>query len=201
MRVSDNSMNRMGLLLMDQLWQNNSQATNKDSLEDLMSNSANASANAAAIKAASVKPDWDCIPSKDTAMSEEEFEKAIKELALKAAEKGKALGNAGEGRAAFRVEEAALMNKYLSTVAPDRKAAYEKNGSNQDLLTFSNGAWTAKLTPEEISKSAKFYDIYNKTIKEYEAQNGKIPEGTKSYNPYSDLLAEFKAYNFLNTFA
>jgi len=134
-------------------------------------------------------------------MSEEEFQKAIKDLAYKAAEKGMSLGNASEGRAAYRVEEATLLNKYLSTVAPDRKAAYEKYGSNQDYLTYSNGAWSAKLTPEEISKSAKFYDIYNSAIKEYEAENGQIPEGSKTYNPYSDLLAEFKAYSFLNTFA
>jgi len=166
-----------------------------------MDDLASATPDVSAIKAAATKPDWDCIPSKDNAMSEEEFEKAIKDLALKAAEKGMALGNASEGRAAFRVEEAALMKQYLSTVAPDRKAAYEKYGSNQNLLTYSNGAWSAKLTPEEISKSAKFYEIYDSAIKEYEAENGKIPTGSKSYNPYSDLLAEFKAYNFLNTFA
>jgi len=159
------------------------------------------SLSASAIKAATAKPDWDCIPSKDTAMSEEEFEKAIKDLALKAAEKGMALGNAGEGRAAFRVEEAKLMKQYLSTVAPDRKAAYENYGSNQDLLTYSNGAWSAKLTPEELSKSAKFYEIYDNAVKEYETKNGKIPAGSKAYNPYSDLLAEFKAYNFLNALA
>jgi len=197
MRVSDNSMDRMGLLLMDDLWQKNSQTSKSSLMDDFTSTSANASA----IKAASVKPDWDCIPSKDTSMSEEEFEKAIKDLAFKASEKGMALGNAGEGRAAFRVEEAELMKKYLSTVAPDRKSAYEKYGSNQDLLTYSNGAWTAKLTPQELSKSAKFYEIYDNAVKEYEAENGKIPAGSKAYNPYSDLLAEFKAYNFLNTFA
>jgi len=192
-------MNRMGLLLMDDLWQQKNAQTNKSSVMDGFSS--NNTQDVSAIKAAATKPDWDCIPSKDTAMSEEEFEKAIKDLALKAAEKGMALGNAGEGRAAFRVEEATLMKQYLSAVAPDRKAAYEKYGSNQELLTYSNGAWSAKLTPEEQSRSAKFYEIYNNTVKEYEAEKGQIPTGSKAYNPYSDLLAEFKAYNFLNAFA
>jgi len=59
MRVSDNSMDRMGLLLMDQLWQNNSNSqTNKSIIDDFSSSSTSAEA----IKAASVKPDWDCIP-------------------------------------------------------------------------------------------------------------------------------------------
>jgi len=198
MRVSDNSMNRMGLLLMNDLWQKSAQTNSKSSvMDDLAPNTQSVSD----IKAAATKPDWDCIPSKDTAMSEEEFEKAIKDLALKAAEKGMAVGNAAEGRAAFRVEEAKLMKEYLSTVAPDRKAAYEKYGSDQNLLTYSNGAWSAKLTTQEISRSAKFYEIYDSAVKEYEAENGQIPNNSKAYNPYSDLLAEFKAYNFLNTFA
>jgi len=157
--------------------------------------------NTPASKAIYAKPDWDyCIPSKNSAMSEEEFEKAIKDLALKVAEKGAAIGNAGEGRAAYRLEEAKLMTKYLSAVSPDRKTAYENN-SYQDLMVYANGTWTTKFTPEELSRSAKFYEIFNNTIKEYEAENGQIPTDSKASNPYKDLLAEYKAYSFLNALA
>jgi hypothetical protein len=153
------------------------------------------------LKTALPKPNWDyCIPSKDTAMSEEEFEKAIKDLALKVAEKGAVLGNAGEGRTAYRLEEAKLMTKYLSAVSPDRKTAYENN-SYKELMEYANGTWNTKFTSEELSRSAKFYEIFNNTIKEYEAENGQIPAGSKTSSPYKDLLAEYKSYSFLNAFA
>jgi len=195
MRISDNSMDRTGLLLMDDLRQNTGKYSNKS---NIMADFA----SPALIKSVAPKPDWDySIPSKDSsAMSEKEFEQAIKELALKVAEKGAALGNAGEGRLAYRQEEAKLMTKYLSTVSPDRKAAYDNN-SYQNLMVYANGSWSTKFTSEELSKSAKFYDIFNNTIKEYEAENGKIPTGSKSSNPYNDLLAEYKGYNLLNAWA
>ena len=189
-------MDRTGLLLMDDLWQKNNKYSNKSNVMDDF-----APTTSALNKAITVKPDWDyCIPSKDSAMSEEEFEKAIKDLALKVAEKGAALGNAGEGRAAYRLEEAKLMTKYLSTVSPDRKTAYENN-SYQEFMVYSNGTWSTRFTPDELSRSAKFYDIFNSTIKEYEAENGQIPVASKASNPYSDLLAEYRGYNFLNALA
>jgi hypothetical protein len=187
-------MDRTALLLMDDLWQKNNKSNKSNIMDDLKPNTP-------AFKAIATKPDWDyCIPSKDSAMSEEEFEEAIKDLALKVAEKGTALGNAGEGRAAYRLEEAKLMTKYLSTVSPDRKTAYE-NDSYKELMVYANGTWTTKFTPEELSRSAKFYEIFNNTIKEYEAENGQIPAGSKTSNPYKDLLAEYKAYSFLNALA
>ena len=197
MRISDNTMDRTGLLLMDDLWQKNNKYANKSNIMDDF-----VTPNSPALtKAMAPKPDWDYgIPSKGTAMKEEEFEKAIKELALKVAEKGMALGSAGEGRVAYRLEEAKLMTKYLSTVSPDRKTAYENN-SYQDLMVYANGSWSTKFTPEELSRSAKFYDIFNNAIKEYEAENGQIPAGSKNSNPYKDLLAEYKSYNFLNAWA
>jgi len=197
MRVSDNSMDRTALLLMDDLWQKTNRYNNKSNImEDFAPNT-----SPALTKAMAGKPDWDySIPSKDSAMSEEEFEKAIKDLALKVAEKGTALGNAGEGRLSYRHEEAKLMTKYLSVVSPDRKAAYESN-TYQDMMVYANGAWSTKFTPDELTRSAKFYDIFNNTIKEYEAENGKIPAGTKTANPYNDLLAEYRGYNFLNAWA
>jgi hypothetical protein len=204
MRVSDNSMDRTALRLMDDLWQKRYNSGQSSAVDDFKPNTLD-------LKAISAKPDWDCIPSKDVAMSEEEFEKAIKDLALKAAEKGMALGNAGEGRAAYRLEEAKLMAKYISTVSPDRKTAYENykgsgntiyGDSNKELMVYSNGTWSAKLTSEELSKSAKFYETYNNAIKEYEAKNGQIPSnGSKTSNPYNDLLAEYRAYSFLNALA
>ena len=197
MRVSDNSMDRTALLLMDDLWQK----TNKYSNKNNIINEFAAPNSPALTKAMAAKPDWDySIPSKDSAMSEEEFEKAIKELALKVAEKGAALGNAGEGRLSYRYEEAKLMTKYLSTVSPDRKTAYENN-SYQDLMVYANGSWFTKFTPDELSRSSKFYDIFNNTIKEYETENGQIPTGSKTSNPYKELLTEYKGYNFLNAWA
>jgi len=197
MRISDNSMNRTGLLLMDDLWQKTNKYNNKSNIMDDFASPT----SPALTKAMAPKPDWDySIPSKGSAMSEEEFEKAIKDLALKVAEKGAALGNAGEGRLAYRQEEAKLMTKYLSTVSPDRKAAYDNN-SYQELMVYANGSWFTKFTPDELSRSAKFYDIFNNAIKEYEAENGQIPVGSKTSNPYSDLLAEYKGYNLLNAWA
>jgi len=190
-------MDRTGLLLMDDLWQKNNRYGNKSNVMDDFAPNTSTAFN----KAIAAKPDWDYgIPSKDSAMSEEEFEKAIKDLALKVAEKGAALGSAGEGRLAYRHEEAKLMTKYLSTVSPDRKTAYENN-SYQELMVYANGSWFTKFTPDELSKSTKFYEIFNNTIKEYEAENGQIPAGSKSSNPYKDLLAEYKGYNFLNAWA
>jgi hypothetical protein len=190
-------MDRTGLLLMDDLWQKNNKYGNKSNVMDDFAPNASPALN----KAIAGKPDWDySIPSKGTAMTEEEFEKAIKELALKVAEKGTALGNAGEGRAAYRLEEAKLVTKYLSTVSPDRKAAYENN-SYQEMMVYANGSWFTKFTPDELSRSAKFYDIFNNTIKEYEAENGQIPTGSKTSNPYKDLLADYKSYGFLNAWA
>jgi len=189
-------MDRTALLLMDDLWQKTNKYSNKNNIMDEF-----APTNPALTKAMAPKPNWESsIPSKDTAMSEEEFEKAIKDLALKVAEKGKALGNAGDGRAAYRLEEAKLMTKYLSVVSPDRKTAYENN-SYQELMVYANGAWSTKFTPGELTRSAKFYEVFDNTIKEYEAENGQIPAGSKTSSPYKDLLTEYKAYSFLNAWA
>jgi hypothetical protein len=151
-------------------------------------------------------PDWDSIPSKtgkDAEMSEEEFEKAISALALKAAEKGMASGDAKKGFDAFRAEEMSLLTKYLSSVSPDRKAAYESSkkygnnviygNSNQELMTYSNGSWNAKLTNAELSRVSKFYDIYQKTIKEYEAEHGQLPQAQKKAASTSALQYQMLA--------
>jgi hypothetical protein len=163
-------------------------------------------------------PNWDDIPSKGVEMSEEEFEKAISALALKAAEKGMAIGDAKKGFDTFRNEEIDLLTKYLSTVSPDRKTAYEsgkKYGSNviygeykQELMTYSGGSWNAKLTNAELSRASKFYDIYQNAIKKYEAEHGQIPQAQKKAASTSavqyQMLAESvgsRSYSLLNYLA
>jgi hypothetical protein len=200
MRISDNSMSGTSLLLMSELWQKRDNI-NKNN-DDLMP-----SIPALNLRGLLSKPDWSMIPSKDNAMSEEEFEDAIKALAIKAAEKGVALGDIGKGRDAFKLEEMNLMIKYISTASPDRKAAYENykgigniiyGNSNQELMKNTNGIWDCgTLTKEELARASKFYDIYQDTIKEYEAENGQIPSAAKPnanslagyYNTYNNLLS------------
>jgi hypothetical protein len=164
--------------------------------------------------------DWNRIPSKNIAMSEEEFEDAIKALALKIAEKGKAFDDSQIGHEAFKLEERDLLIKYISVVSPDRKAACENyirtpydnsrytivyGNSNQKLMIYGTDGWSAVLTPEELSRYSKFNGIYGDTLREYEAEHGPIPNkgGSKSvstYNSYKEM-AEYKAYNLLNTLA
>jgi hypothetical protein len=161
-------------------------------------------------------PDWDKIPSKDTAMSEEEFEEAIAALALKAAEKGMALGDADKGREALKQEEWDLLTKYISVVSPDRKTAYASSkgndvvygGLNQELMNYSNGQWNTKLNSAELSRASKFYEIFNNATKEYEAEHGQIPQTQKkaastSTAQYQTLLNPLthKSYSLLNYLA
>jgi hypothetical protein len=156
-------------------------------------------------------PDWDSIPSKtgkDPEMSEDEFKEAIRALALKAAEKGMAMGDAKKGFDAFRSEEMSLLTKYMSTDSPDRKAAYESSkkygndviygNNNQELMTYSNGSWNAKLTNAELSKASKFYDIYQSAIKEYEAEHGQIPQPQKKAASASAVQYQMLAESLRN---
>jgi hypothetical protein len=202
MRIADSQMNLATLLLMDELKQNKSNKSNITN--DLM-------LGTQAVKSALPKPDWNRIPSKDVAMSEEEFEEAIRALALKTAEKGMAMGDATKGKDAFTFEEMNLLTKYISTASPDRKAAYESykgndntiyGKPNQEIMLYAGGIWSAKYTNDELSKWSEFYGIYQNTIREYEAENGKIPDTGKSNysNPYK-LLSEYNTYNLLNQFA
>jgi hypothetical protein len=201
MRVPFNSMDRSSLLLMDELWQKNGKAKKAKSnpLDDILQ--PNASNNKLE------EPDWNRIPTKGVAMSEEEFEEKIKALAMKAAEKGMDLKDRGKGMEAFRFEEWNLFTKYISVVSPDRKMAYEMNKNSdviygngkQETMKHAGGYWSARYTNEELTRCSKFYGIYNDTIKEYEAEHGEIPAPQKkttsaSVNQYQ-VLAEFAAYN------
>jgi hypothetical protein len=201
MRVTFNSEDRTSLLLMDELWHKNGKSKKNQSkpLDDILQ--PGVSNNKLE------EPDWNRIPTKGTAMSEEEFEEKIKALALKAAEKGMELKDRGKGMEAFRFEEWNLFTKYISVVSPDRKMAYEMNkGSDviygngkQETMIHAGGYWAAKLTNEELTRHSKFYGIYQNTIKEYEAEHGQIPDPPKKTTSAAvsqyQVLAEFAAYN------
>jgi hypothetical protein len=208
MRIADNQMDLATLLLMEE--QKNGKSKKKANInDDLMPGGMNT------IKSILPKPDWNTIPTKDTAMSEEEFEEAIKALAFKTAEKGMAMEDIGKAKEAFRTEENKLLHKYISVASPDRKAAYENfkgtpyDNSNyatvygnpkQELMIYANGAWGTMPTKDELSKYSKFYEIYQNAMKEYETENGKISDAgkSKSANPYNKDLSEYKSYNLLN---
>jgi hypothetical protein len=207
MRIADRQMDLATLLLMEE--QKNGKSKKNSANADLM-------LGGMSIKSILPKPDWNTIPSKGTAMPEEEFEEAIKALAFKTAEKGMAMKDIGKAKETFRAEENKLLYKYISVASPDRKAAYENfKGTNydnsnyatvygnpkQELMIYANGAWgTGMLTKDELFKYSKFYEIYQNAMKEYETENGKISDAgkSKSANPYNKELADYKSYNLLN---
>ncbi|MDR0516661.1 MAG: hypothetical protein LBH25_06400 [Fibromonadaceae bacterium] len=141
-------------------------------------------------KAVQAQPDWNSIPSKNVRMSEEEFEEAIRALAL---------GSMGKSALEVEKERAKLLMEYVSVASPDRKAAYEKfdgrsdvvyGDSNQKLLSRSPyGKWNCEsLTKEEQARVAKFNGIYINAIKEYEAEHGQssyTASAKTTYNLYS----------------
>jgi len=195
MRVSLTSMDKTALLLMDELWQKNGKEKKNGITYETMQVS----------KTMQLTPDWNRIPSKNVAMSEEEFEEAIRGLALADAERGMKMGNAGKGIQAGQMEKSMLLIKYVSVVSPDRKGAYEKfNGKgdviygnfNQELMTRDkNGVWNSEyLTKEEMARKSKFGEIYLNAMKEYEAEHGQIPY-TESIKPAPHPYNDWAAYN------
>jgi len=143
-------------------------------------------------KSAQLQPNWDNIPSKGEAMTEEEFEEAIRSLAFTNTEKG-VFGSK---------EYAKLLTEYISVAAPDRKAAYEKfNGvgdsiygsSNEKLMTRgSNGVWkTETLTKDEIKRASQFLALYANAVKESEAKSAVNPYslGGATYSSIYNVLA------------
>ena len=160
-------------------------------------------------------PDWKKIYTKSKpAMSDEEFEKAIKGLAVEYAERAMKIGNSGKSssiinnelyKLAREYEEKKydLLTPYVSVVSPDRKAAYvasdgyevlgnEKNyaGTNR-LMMWSPSFWTISPTNAEVERIGKFNNIYEDTLKAYEAERGvKIPNTTisKTVPPYKNYL-------------
>ncbi|MEH2951715.1 hypothetical protein VV089_01765 [Candidatus Merdisoma sp. JLR.KK011] len=120
------------------------------------------------------KPNWDNIMTKrdEPAMSEEEFEEAIKELARKEFATGK------RDDAAYRK----LCMQHGETVSPDRKAIYEasmkKTGGKMNgacmfwdskgnkTLSYNPESrnWKAISTEEEFARARQFTSIYNNEL-------------------------------------
>jgi hypothetical protein len=197
-------MDRDSLLLMDELWHKNGKAKKSQG-----NPSGNVLEPCMLIpKDKQLQPDWNRIPSKNATMSDEEFEEAIRALALADAERGMKMGNAGKGILAGEMAYCKLLTEYISVVSPDRKAAYENfsgkgdtvyGSFNQEMLTRgSDGVWQCYyLTKEEMARSSKFGTIYLNAMKEYEAEHGQIPYGkvSSSSKPAQDAYSLWSAYN------
>jgi len=154
-------------------------------------------------------PMWDGFYTKrEPAMSDEEFEEAIKALAVEYAEKMVEIGNSGKSASIINKElfdfgygfvngkKAALEVQYVSVVSPDRKAAYAKAdftnsysvygnektilGGNE-LMRWTPDGWVLHPTDAEVGRIGKFTNIFMNALKAYEAENGvKIPSSTTS---------------------
>lgn len=136
------------------------------------------------------KPNWDNIMTKrdQPTMSEEDFEKAIKELAQKEFATGK------------RDDEAYrnLCMRHGETVSPDRKSIYEasmkKTGGKMNAACMfwdSNGnktlsyhpltrRWTAISTEAEFARARQFTSIYNDELARLKKVYGENAKGTVS---------------------
>lgn len=154
------------------------------------------------------KPNWDNIMTKrdKPAMSEEDFEKAIKELAQKEFATGK------RDDAAYRK----LCMQHGETVSPDRKSIYEasmkKTGGKMNAACMfwdSNGNKTLSYNPEsknwkaisteaEFARARLFTSIYNDELARLKSVYGENTKGAVSFQQrQSDLAAsgelDFKA--------
>lgn len=176
------------LASMDDLWQKKSGASKKD-----MDNTLSLKTSMPMLpKSAQLQPDWNSIPSKNEAMTEEEFKEAIRDLAFSNAEKG-----------VFGTKEyAKLLTEYISVASPDRKAAYEKfsgmgdsiyGNFNETLMTRgSNGVWkTETLTKDEITRASQFMALYANAVKECEVKSAANPYllGGTTYSSIYNVLA------------
>lgn len=129
------------------------------------------------------KPNWDNIMTKrdKPAMSEEEFEEAIKELAKKEFTTGK------RDDAAYRK----LCMQHGETVSPDRKAIYESgmkrtggkmnaacmfwDSKGNKTLSYNpeSGNWKAISTEDEFARARIFTSIYNDELARLKNESGK----------------------------
>jgi len=146
-------------------------------------------------------PDWTYMPTKsEPAMSETEFEDAIKSLALEYAERATEIGNSGKSNSMinkelynlnreFEWKEARLSTSFISAVSPDRKALYDKYDGKEPFIYGNNGkismipgpsGWIWYPTKEEEARISKFSQIYGETLRAYEAEHGQIPYTTIS---------------------
>jgi len=155
-------------------------------------------------------PMWEGFYTKrEPAMSEEEFEEAIKALAVEYAEKMIEIGNSGKSSSIINKElfdfnysfingkQAALQVQYISVVSPDRQAAYAKadftstysvygnektiSGGNELMQWSNQSGWSIIPTDAEVGRIKKFNNLFIDTLTAYEAENGiTIPRTTIS---------------------
>lgn len=145
------------------------------------------------------KPNWNNIPTKrdKPAMSEKEFEQAIKEDARKAFANGRT----------DRDSYSSLKRQFMEVASPDRKAVYEEsmrktggkmngalsfyNNSGQRLLSYHPYAhtWNAFGTDAEWARGRVFNDIYNGEMDRLIGKYGKSAMGNMDYSQIEADLA------------
>ncbi len=156
------------------------------------------------------KPNWDNIMTKrdKPAMSEEEFEESIKELARKEFATGK------RDDTAYRK----LCMQHGETVSPDRKAIYEssmrKTGGKMNAACMfwdTNGNKTLSYNPEsrnwkaistgaEFARAREFTSIYNDELARLKKEYGENAKGTISYQQIqSDLATNTKVSSAIHS--
>ena len=151
------------------------------------------------------KPNWSNIATKQSspAMSEKEFDSAIRELARKEFSSDKKDHKAIQG----------LMRKYQSVVAPDRKAIYEDSmnktgGKMNAACMFWNskgdksfayhpitGRWSVFPTDEEQDRTRQFYSIYNDELKRLNDEYGENARGKISVKQIAQDSGELTGSN------
>jgi len=146
-------------------------------------------------------PNWAYVPSKsEPAMSETEFEEAVKALYLEYAERATEIGKSGKSSSMinkelynlnreFEWKEGKLKTSFVSVALPDRKALYDKYDVNDPFIYGNNGkiimgagpsGWFWGATEEEEARLSKYYQIRKETLDTYEAEHGQIPYTTIS---------------------
>lgn len=155
------------------------------------------------------KPNWDTIMTKrdKPAMSEGEFEEAIKELARKEFASGK------RDEAAYRK----LCMQHGETVSPDRKAIYEagmkKTGGKMNAACMfwdSKGNKTLSYNPEsrnwkaistdaEFDRARVFTSVYNGELARLKREYGEQARGNISYSKIKSDAEEFSKAASINS--
>jgi len=146
-------------------------------------------------------PNWAYMPTKsEPAMSETEFEEAIKALALEYAERATEIGKSGKSSSMinkelynlnreFEWKEGKLRTSFISVASPDRKALYAQYDGSDPFLYGNDGkismisgpsGWIYYPTEEERARISKYSQIFGETLNAYEAEHGQIPYTTIS---------------------
>ena len=143
-------------------------------------------------------PDWNEVKTKQDkpAMSESEFEDAIKELARK---------NFSTGNKDHKAIQK-LIKQYQEVASPDRKALYEEsmkktggkmnaacmfwdNSGNKSLAWHPiTGRWSTFSTQGEHDRAVQFYSIYNDEFKRLQSEYGNDSKGRISMKQIHDDL-------------